>query len=262
MEKGTNYNTKSVLDYIGLERMSEIESYIDIILKEDFMSFSNEEELNRTFSSYINNLLTSLSNDEISKILRYTGIDFRRVNPILRGYWDYDKSGALTDEVKKDALALAREINKIILKRAYSLGFNFKTYRGTSIRSFYSYGITSLEELVLLKDKYLYELGFTSTSLLPETSFFARKPEWGDLCNIEIEYLIPKDSCDGIALLSDNLSYSNSQNEFLINDGTLFKVIDIAVDKENNCAHIKMILVPEKVWNPLDYEMERQNLEK
>jgi len=262
MEKGTNYETISVLDYIGFEKISEINSYVNSILKENCTSFKSNEEINSTFETYISNLLASLTRDEISKILRYTGIDFRRVNPVLRGYWDYDKSGALTDEIKSDAYVLAESIRKIILKSSRSLGFNLKTYRGTSIRSFYSLGITSLCDLSCLKDKYLYESGFTSTSLLSETSFFVKQPEWGDLCNIEIEYFIPGDSNDGIALLSESLSYSTSQNEFLINNGSLFKVVDINVDKAKNCAYLKMVLIPEKIWNPLDYQMEHQNLEK
>ena len=76
---------------------------------------------------------------------------------------------------------------------------------------------------------------------------------------IEIEYLIPENSCDGIPLINDDFSYSKSQNEYIINQFSLFKVIDILQDKENNTAHIKMMLIPKNIW---DKEIELKNNHK
>jgi len=261
MEKGTNYTTNYLLECIGKEKLEIIESYINKLSREDYVTFSSRKDLEENFKEYLNSFIRKLSQEEMDKIIRYTGIDFRRVNPILRGYWDYDKSGVLTDEIKNEAHALADDIRKILFKST-SLGFNFKTYRGTSIRNFYSYGINSLSDLTLLIGRYFYEEGFTSTSLLQETSFFSKQPEWGDFCNIEIEYLISADSDDGMALINDSLSYSESQNEFLINSGSLFKVLNVEIDSNNNQAKVIMVLIPEKIWNPLDYEIEHQNLQK
>ncbi len=40
-------------------------------------------------------------------------------------------------------------------------------------------------------------------------------------CNIEIEYLIPEESNDGITLINDDLSYPKVQSEYLINKSSL-----------------------------------------
>ena len=66
----------------------------------------------------------------------------------------------------------------------------------------------------------MYEQGFTSTSLKEESSYFKTQG-----CNIEIRYLIPKDSKDGISLINDELSYSTNQNEYLLDKGSLSKIV-------------------------------------
>ncbi len=166
----------------------------------------------------------------------------------------------LTEEVRKEANETASLLRVAILKVS-PLGFNMTTYRGVGISTFYKSGITSLKELKYLEGNYFYEEWFTSTSMLRETSFFAKQPEWGSNCNIEITYLIPQDSEDGLCIHSSELNYAINQNEFLINSSSLFKVLKVQTD-ENNTARIKMMLIPQKLWNSLDYEMERQNLGK
>ena len=55
----------------------------------------------------------------------------------------------------------------------------------------------------------------------------------------------------------ESISYSANQAEFLIRDSSLFKVIDVKVDETKNVAFLKMLLVPERIWNLQDYENER-----
>lgn len=257
MEKGTNFDTISVLNYIGKEKIEEVENYIKKVLGEECLIFQNREEIENVLSLLTKEYSDKLTEKEKNAIIDYTGLGFRRVNPILRGYWDYEKSGKLTEEVKKDAYNLAESMHKVLIK-APTIPFNFTAYRGVGIRAFYPFNITNINDLSYLTDKFIYEPGFTSTSMIRQTSFFAKEPEWGDNCNIEIECIVPAESDDGIALINESLCLSTTQNEFLINSGSLFKVINVEVDKEQNKAKIKMILIPEKIWNPLDYEMERK----
>ena len=178
----------------------------------------------------------------------------------LRNNWNYEVNGLLTKERKEEYLALAERMRTIFYKVA-SLEVGIKTYRGVSIEAFRSYQIHNLNELVYLKDKYLYEEGFTSTSLIKEKSFYQRdvytltgKP------NILIECFIPVGSDDGIPLVMDDVSYSKGQCEFVINSSSLFKVIDVSVDEIHQTASMKVLLIPEKVWNYQDYICEREGL--
>lgn len=107
----------------------------------------------------------------------------------------------------------------------------------------------------------MYEEGFTSTSLIKEKSFYQRdvytltgKP------NILIECFIPASSDDGIPLVMDDVSYSKGKCEFVINSSSLFKVIDVSVDELHQTASMKVLLIPEKVWNYQDYIREREGL--
>lgn len=256
MEKGTNSNTQYVLNYIGIEKIEEINAYIARLLNEDIKTFASSNEIEESFNEFLNTFYERTNDEERQNIQSYTGLNFRKVNSYLRGVWDYEKNGRLTEEIKNEASELASNLRKVLLK-APVLPFNIVVYRGVGIETFYSYGITKIEDLIYLKDKFMYEDGFTSTSLLRSNSFYENKPEWGSICNIEIECLVPSESEDGLPLIDSDMSYSENQLEFLINSSSLFKVIDVEINKEQNTARIKTILIPQKLWNPLDYEMER-----
>lgn len=256
MEKGTNSNTRYALNYIGTEKVEEINAYIARVLNEDIKAFASSNEIEENFNEFLNTFYERTSSEERQNIQSYTGLNFRKVNSYLRGVWDYEKNGRLTDEIKSEASELASSLRKVLLK-APVLPFNMLVYRGVGIETFYSYGITKIEDLIYLKDKFMYEDGLTSTSLLRKSSFYENKPEWGSICNIEIECLVPSETEDGLPLIDSDISYSENQLEFLINSSSLFKVIDVEINKEQNTARIKTILIPQKLWNPLDYEMER-----
>jgi len=246
MQAGMSLKTNGLLRLMGKEHLSNLEDYISASLQESYLEISSKEDIYNTFNNIINTFISSLSDDERIILRLYTGYDFRGINSLLRGIWDYDLNGKLTEEVINKYKDLCNDL-ELIINRFPKPNINFKVYRGVDIKPFYEYGIYTIEELINMKDKYYYESGFTSTSLLRDTSFYYNKSEWSNNSNIEIEYYIPKESEDGALLLTDDLSYSKDQNEYLINSGSLFKIIDVKI--EDNKAYLKAILIPKKIWN-------------
>ncbi len=257
MEKGTNYNIKYLLDYIGLSKKQEIETFIKESQLNSYMKFSNEKEIDDTLGSVVLEYLNKLTLEEANDLRSYTGFQFRNINAILRNNWNYEVNGKLTKELKEEYLLLSEKIQRA-LNKVIKLPLGIKVYRGVSIQAFHSYGIFSLKDLIYLKDQFFYEEGFTSTSLIENQSFYYKNPyTLTGKPNILIECLIPEDSDDGVILLDDAISYSTNLAEFLIRNSSLFKVIDVNIDEEKNIAFLKMVLVPERIWNFHDYEIER-----
>lgn len=215
-----NKTVNLILKYIGIDKQTELDTFVNDVSKRNFVEFSSLEEVSAFFIDYLAGFYNNNSRSDIDNIRAYTGIAFRRFNSVLRGFWNYDTNGLLTDEMKNKYLDYADNLSECI-ERAPTLSSNIKTYRGVSLDSFKDYGISSLEDLKNLENKYYYESGFTSTSLERDKSFFNRELEYHDFCNIEIEYLIPEESNDGIPLINDDLSYSKVQSEYLINKGSL-----------------------------------------
>lgn len=260
MEKGTNYNVSYLLRYIGKEKQDELENYTKEMLSKSYQQFTNESVVHETFDSFLSEYLSKLNKEDAINLRSYTGLKFRNVNAILRNNWNYEVNGKLTKELKEESLELAEKIHCAINK-APEINGGIKTYRGVSINSFQSYNIFTLADLKSLEGKYLYEEGFTSTSLIKNQSFFYKEPfTLTGKPNILIEYLIPDGSDDGIPLLCDEISFSPNQVEFLINSSSLFRVSYVEVDQKNNVALMQILLIPQRVWNPHDYEMERNSL--
>lgn len=258
MEKGFSSTTKYLLKYLEDEK-KDVDLYVKRNLQHSYYEFKTKEEIDEIFAYTVHEFLKSISFEEEQDLKAYTGYQFRNINAILRNKWNYEANGILTEDKKEEYLLLAERIRKALM-HAKTLSVSIKAYRGVSIEAFYDYQIYTLQDLTYLKDKYLFEDVFTSTSLLKEKCFYEkdvytlnRKP------NILIEYFIPSDSCDGI-LLTSELSYSESQQEFLIQSSSLFQVIDVRIDEEKNTALLKVILIPEKVWNYQDYIREREDL--
>lgn len=237
-----------ILKYIGNDKMTEIDTFVNDVSKRNFIGFSSLEEVSAFFTDYLAEFYNNNSINDIDTIRAYTGIAFRRFNSVLRGTWNYDTNGLLIDDAKVEYLNLANKLSECI-ERSSTLPTNIKTYRGVSLERFKDYGITSLEDLNSLENKYYYDSGFTSTSLVRDKSFFNRELEYHEFCNIEIEYLIPEEANDGIPLIDDNLSYSKVQNEYLINKGSLSKIIDVEISPDGKLAYIKTVLIPQKMWN-------------
>ncbi len=215
-----NKTVNLILKYIGIDKQTELDTFVNEVSERDFMEFSSLEEVKAFFIDYLADFYNNNSRSDIDNIRAYTGIAFNRFSSVLRGVWNYDTNGLLTDEMKNKYLDYADNLSECI-ERAPTLSSNIKTYRGVSLDSFKDYGISSLEDLKNLENKYYYESGFTSTSLVRDKSFFNRELEYHEFCNIEIEYLIPEESNDGIPLINDDLSYSKVQSEYLINKGSL-----------------------------------------
>ena len=183
--------------------MTEIDTFVNDVSKRNFIGFSSLEEVSAFFTDYLAEFYNNNSINDIDTIRAYTGIAFRRFNSVLRGTWNYDTNGLLIDDAKVEYLNLANKLSECI-ERSSTLPTNIKTYRGVSLERFKDYGITSLEDLNSLENKYYYDSGFTSTSLVRDKSFFNRELEYHEFCNIEIEYLIPEEANDGIPLIDDN----------------------------------------------------------
>ena len=243
-----NRKLNMILKYIGNEKLTEIDEFASEVSKRYFIEFSSDKEVEVFFIDYLADIYSDYSLEEMNNIRSYTGISFKDVNAILRGLWSYEDSGMLTEEKKKNSIELLNNLSKSI-EKLRCISANIKAYRGTSLNSFKDYGIMSLNDLVSLKGKYYFESGFTSTSLLRNKSFFNRKLEYHEFCNIEIEYLIPKESNDGLPLITDELSYSKDQNEFLLNKSSLLKIIEVKISSDGKKAYIKAVLIPQKMWN-------------
>lgn len=231
------------------------------MLTKNYITFASSGRLSTMFDAILENYIKNLSLEEQKTIRSYTGYHFREINAVLRNTWNYDVNGKLTPELQDEYRKLSDNIRNI-LNKAPEISTGIKTYRGVSILAFQSYDIFSLNDLVYLQGKYLYEEGFTSTSLIAEKSFYYANPyTLTGKPNIQIEYLIPAGSDDGIALLDESISYSPNQEEFLIKSSSLFKVLEVKVDSTNNVAFLQVMLIPERVWNYPDYEKEKQDIQ-
>ncbi len=248
--------TKDTLTYLVLlelgDEISNIDKFLDLALKEKPLAFSNKNDILK----YSQNVTQHLTYDELMEIKYYTGFSYGKINSLKRGVWDYDKLGMQTKEIKQEYEEAGKNLEKIISK-VEPLPTNMVTYRGCDLKCFWRFGIHSLEELSELKGTYIYDNAFISTSLLPEKCFFKENiPEYNNN-NIFIEYLILKDSTDGIFVPS---SYYDYETEYLLNCGSFSKIIDVQVDSEKQTAHLKMVLVPRKVWNRDYLQEEKRSL--
>ncbi len=243
--RGHNRVTDLVLKLISEEDKENIENFLKEIKYEPVEDILDVN----LFNNYISKFSEDLTNDDLITLRHYTGYDYKNINNYLRRIWNYEDNGKYSESVGEKYLNISLEISDLI-KRFPSPDFNFYTYRGVNLNAFKPYNITNIEELTYMKNKYMYEQGFTSTSLKEETSYFREKD-----CDIEIRYLIPKDSHDGISLINDNLSYSTNQNEYLLDKGTLSKILEVEIDKKNNKAYLYSVLIPKRLY---DYVKEKK----
>ena len=89
MEKGISDNTSYVLRYIA-ERKDEVNSYIDEIVKKSYVSFETEDEIFFLLDHVLNSFLEELNLEEQQDLRRYTGLEFREINAVLRNCWNYE----------------------------------------------------------------------------------------------------------------------------------------------------------------------------
>ena len=237
MEKGMSYDTKLLNKYLDNDTKDQIE----LLLLEVASTIDKTPD----FTDAIDIFYQETTQFDIDDIRRYTGYDYKSINAVLRDNWNYEQNGLKTEEKIKELRELSNRISNLICKFSKTPS-QFKTYRGTTIKEFKKYGIKTLEELFNLSNKFLYNTGFTSTSLDEESSYF-KKTIHEEECNIEVIYIIPKDSNDGIPLLTDQLSYSKNLNEYLLDRCTLSKVLGVRI--EGNTAIITTVLIPKHIWD-------------
>ena len=243
-----NRKLNILIKLLGKEKLDEIDSYVNDVPLHDFYEFKDKEQVLNLFGEKMNDFGCELTDIELMDLRSYTGYNFKNINAVLRGNWNYEENGLLNSEAEAKYRSLARGIENIIDKFPKS-DINFVVFRGVEANYFSKYGITSLNELSNMKGKFIYEEGFTSTSILKNTSYFGKTLETGKNYNVEIKYLISSDTQDGALLMNSDFSYSPNQNEFLINAGSLSKVIDVNIDYEKARASLTVVLVPKKLWN-------------
>ena len=252
---GESRVTNSILRMIGQDTISEIDSYIKDICSKDFFVIDSPEKMEELFKSSVENFIMSLSEEELMDLRSYTGYNFKNINAILRGNWTYEVNGLLTPEKREEFRKLANSVENIVNKFSIP-NINFITFRGATLNSFASYGISELSQLENLEGKFLYESGFTSTSILEDTCYFNKELETGENYNVEVRYLVSSQCNDGALLADSRITYSVGQNEFLLNKSALSKVIDVKVDKVTNTAVLTVVLIPKKVYDK-GYEQEK-----
>lgn len=248
MEKGLSIETRYIEKLLSEEAKIEI----NLIEKES----KNYELVNYDFKEELDNFYTKTTDEEAMSLRNYTGYNFRRINAILRNNWNYEEHGKKDEKVVE---VLTEDIKVIdsLLKRFPKNKNAFMTYRGAALSSFKKYGIESLDDLINLKGKFLYETGYTSTSLNEKESYFNKKI-MDKFIDVEIKYLIPPDSQDGIPLITDDLSYSKNQQEYLIERNSLSKVLDVEI--KNDSAILTVVLIPKKIWDKKDIKQEQKSL--
>lgn len=243
-----NRVTNAVLRLIGEEGMNNVDSYTSEVMDRSYKTFNSSDELKTFFDNYLLNFYTNSSLDDLEIIRYYTGPSFKDINAVLRDNWNYEINGLLTDDRKNELKDTARKLSVSIDKSSSELPSNIKVYRGVSLDAFKDYGISDISDLKNLVGQYYYERGYTSTSLLRESSSFNSNSEYWSNCDIEIEYLVPSEFSEGLPLITDDLSYSGIKHEFLINTGCLSKIVDVIIDN-NGKAYITAVVVPKKVWD-------------
>ncbi len=249
MEKGYSDLTKSMFRMLepGLEE--ELDIFVGDALTQDYQELTSDEEVTELFGELSNSFTDSLTLEDSKYLRYYTGFSYKEINAILRDNWTYEQNGRLTEEKQRDYEKTGHEVEKIIFKFP-PLGRNIKVYRGATLSQFRKYGISTLEDLVHMEGKYFYDGGFTSTSLVREKSLFKTEAFLVGKRKVEIEYLIPESCHDGALLLNDYTSSYQTEQEYVMNSGSLTRIISVEIDKENDTAHLKAVLIPKKIWDP------------
>ena len=127
-----NKTVNLILKYIGIDKQTELDTFVNNVSKRNFVEFSSLEEVSAFFIDYLADFYNNNSRSDIDNIRAYTGIAFRRFNSLLSGIWNYDTNGLLTDEMKSKYLDYADNLSECI-EKSPTLSSNIKTYRGNVI---------------------------------------------------------------------------------------------------------------------------------
>lgn len=235
MEKGENALTFNVLKDTDLNK---VEDFISDVKQRDIKTFQEYDEITSIFAKQYADL--NLSKEEKQKLSFYlkfyTGNAYDRINALLRDNWNYEHQGIKTKEMEEKYQEFLNEI-KAIFSLCPANNLNFVTFRKVPLEVFQSYGINDKNELKFLKDKFYFDPGFVSTSLLNS---------WHLLDGIEMQIIIPLECEEAFPLIGSNLSFHTGEAEYLIENESLFKVYD--VEDIDSKIILKMIYIPKKIW--------------
>lgn len=246
---GTNRDIRSVFRMIGNDKVNAINSFCDEHNNDNYFVFSDIDQIRSIVGC------RNIDNCDVELLKVYSGYNFRNINSVLRGTWNYEENGH--ESRKKEYEQLAYELKAFIDNNQNSMG-SIKAYRGVELSYFKSYGINTLEDLVALNGNFLLDKGFVSTSLIEEKCFFRKDNDLGLNYNVKIEYLIPEEFEDGIYIGEEYLSYSPEQYEYIINSWNMAKVCSVNVEEDS--AVIKAMLIPKKVYD--DYYVHEGRMAK
>lgn len=225
----------------------EVNNYINEVIKREYRVFKNEDEIVDYFNDYMNELYKRVSFKEMKDFYLYTGYSFRNINAVFRGNWNYHYNGS------KDNISNYKDIcDRIenVFTKLPPVPGNIKVFRGVDIEPFREYGINSIKELPNIKGKCIVEEGLTSTSLIESKCFHNQEIEYHSKCNILIEYYVPEECDDAIALLTGDLSSAEAQEEVLFAPSSLVKVVDVKINEDGTEATLKAIYIPVRIWDP------------
>lgn len=236
-----NSTVKFIIRTLGHEKVQELSDFADALEREPSKDIDLEQ--------YVKDFRHTLSWQDAENLKSYTNRSYKYVNAIARGIWDYEELGPKTPDRTREYEALSEDFSHIIANSP-ELPETITTFRGTNLDQFRAYGIRSVEQLHELEGQLFYEVGFTSTSLDKDSSFYGKSNAglYRKDCNIEVEYLVPSGSTDGIPLSDESLSfYAKDETEFLIDKDSIFKILNVETEGDN--AHVKMALLPRRIWN-------------
>lgn len=246
-EKGTNKYIESILRFISEEDKTNIDYFYLESLTREYKKLTTDTDVSALLVN------GDISYEDANFLLNYSGFNYKHINAILRGTWNYEENGDINQA--DSYRALASRLKEIIHNHATTLNDNITTYRGVDISYFKQYGIEALDDLKSLEGKYMLDRGFVSTSIKEDRSFFRMNNELGLNYNVKIEYMIPHEFKDGI-LLGNGTSYSPKQEEFLINSSNLAKVSSVIIN-DDNTAVVRASLIPKELYD--DYYRNKSN---
>ena len=235
----------------NLGHLENLKSFIADATSRTYEDLNSPQKLDDFCTSYNSKIIPLLTHEAKSTIKHYSGLGYKAINQVARGFWDYEILGRQTPEKLAQAQQDIKNLSQIITSLP-PLNTNLTTYRGTNLDTFRGYQIENLSELKNLEHNFFLETGFTSTSLSRDANF--ANHQFGDPlrkpCNIEIKYLLTSENDNCVGLLSDDLSYSKNEHEILFNRDNLSYISKVQIDQDHNRAFLKMLLLPVHIYDP------------
>jgi hypothetical protein len=150
-----------------------------------------------------------------SAIVSYTGAGYQDMNKCLR--FGTNCTPSVQGRIKNASAAMRPTTQPIT------------TFRGTNLAMF---GVSNIAELEAMQGDVVYDPGFSSTSINPNSAF-------GGAVAMQIE--IPAGSPG--AYVANVSNYPNEQ-EFLLPPGTRFRIIEVSLEPGSSQARVRVEVVP------------------